>query len=77
MLTLNPNNRISCSELLLHPYFSENPVMSSEQFSQFINETHEFHVRKTQQQQNKEQLIAERNYESQEMFLGNKREKEY
>ncbi len=75
MLTLNPMYRISCKELLLHPYFSENPIMSSEQFSQFVNETHEFYVRKTQQQ-NKEQLIADKNYENQDMYLGNKREKD-
>ena len=45
MLTLNPNNRFTCQELLDHQFFKEEPEMCNSQFNSIVNETHEYHVR--------------------------------
>ncbi len=78
MLTLNPDYRTSSEELLKHPFFSEEPSMSKEQFYQFLNESHEFHVRKAQtnQLQIKDEQVAEKSYDNSSLFLGNKRDKD-
>lgn len=47
MLQLNPNSRSTCSELLNHPFFNEEPLMTNEEFETFqIGESHEFNMNK-------------------------------
>ena len=39
MLQLNPETRTSCSELLNHPFFSEDPPISKEEFAKLEDAT--------------------------------------
>lgn len=45
MLVLNPDNRYTCSELLNHEFFKDEPIMDNSQFKDIVGETHEYYIR--------------------------------
>lgn len=79
MLKINPKDRITAEEALLHPYFSEEPKMNNDDFLTILQETHDFVLTK---QYNKNLSLNnngkqnENGNHKQANFLGNKRDRD-